>query len=495
MPPLDYDLIILGGSLAAREAAIAARMLQARVALVEPDGAEAALRQAWQHQALLQIGRLLEGRSRLAQMGLSECSSPPAWAAVRAWAETVVLDLAEGRSLSEVAAAGVDVVVGQGEFFRRPHLGVRAGERTLRSRTYLLAPAGRMTLPEAGRFAAGVEILANAQTPTDLWNPAISQLPGRIALWGQGAQAVELAQILHRLGSQVTLLLERKPKSVSHGEQPTPALRSQIADLDDDLRRLLLASLEAEGIAIYPADMLTHIHSHAGTVQLALPDGVRTVDCLLNAAEPVPNWDGLNLEAANIRLEANRLRVYPTLQTFNARIFACTSPSAARQQAQLAVWNAVFLPNRHLRPELLPIMIGTQPAIASIGLTEAEARDRHGTDVVVQTLPFKYNPKAQMQAAPTGLCKLIARRSGQLLGLHLAGLDADEMVAAAAIALQKHCRVRSLAQLPIASPSTAELLRQTAIAWQQQRLAQQPRLQDWLETWQDIRRFPSGRFL
>jgi Pyruvate/2-oxoglutarate dehydrogenase complex, dihydrolipoamide dehydrogenase (E3) component, and related enzymes len=154
MPPLDYDLIILGGSLAAREAAIAARMLRARVALVEPEGAEAALRQAWQYQALLQIGRLLEGRSRLAQMGLSEFSSPPAWSLVRRWAETVAVDLAEGRSLSEVAAAGVDVVVGQGEFFRRPHLGVRAGERTLRSRAYLLAPASQVLPLEAGHFVA-----------------------------------------------------------------------------------------------------------------------------------------------------------------------------------------------------------------------------------------------------------------------------------------------------------------------------------------------------
>ncbi|WP_448599846.1 FAD-dependent oxidoreductase [Thermoleptolyngbya sp.] len=493
MPPLDYDLIILGGSLAAREAAIAARMLRARVALVEPEGAEAALRQAWQYQALLQIGRLLEGRSRLAQMGLSESSSsssPPAWSLVRRWAETVAVDLAEGRSLSEVAAAGVDVVVGQGEFFRRPHLGVRAGERTLRSRAYLLAPASQVLPLEAGRFAAGVEILANAQTPADLWNPAISQLPERVALWGEGAQAVELAQILHRLGSQVTLLLERKTTAVNPSEPLTPALRSQIAELDADLHRLLLASLEAEGIAIYPADRLTQIHAHAGTVQLELPDGVRTVDCLLNAAEPRLDWDGLNLEAANIRPEADGLRVYPTLQTFNARIFACTSPRAARQQAQLAVQNAVFLPNRHLRLELLPFSIETQPAIASVGLTEAEARDRHGADVVVQTLPFKYNPKAQMQAAPTGLCKLIARRSGRVLGLHLAGLDAEEVVSAAAIALQNRCRVRSLAQLPVACPSTAELVRHTAIAWQQQRLAQQPRLQDWLEAWQDLRRFP-----
>ncbi|MFQ3617461.1 MAG: FAD-dependent oxidoreductase [Cyanobacteriota bacterium] len=488
MPPLDYDLIILGGSLAAREAAIAARMLQARVALVEPDGTEIALRQAWQHQALLQIGRLLEGRSRLAQMGLSAFSSPPAWAAVRQWAETVAADLAEGRSRSEVAAAGVDVVVGQGEFFRRPHLGVRAGERTLRSRAYLLAPASRVLPLAEGRFAAGAKILANAQTPADLWNPELPHLPRQIAVWGQGAQAVELAQTLHRLGSQVTLLLNLETASGNPSGSLTPALRNHIADLDADLRRLLLASLEAEGIAIYPADTLSQLQSHAGMVQLELPDGVRTVDCLLNAAEPVPDWSGLNLEAANLRLEADGLRVYPTLQTFNARIFACTSPSAARQQAQLAVQNAVFLPNRHLRPELLPTVIATQPAIASIGLTETAARDRHGADVVVQTLPFKSNPKAQMQAAPTGLCKLIARRNGRVLGLHLAGLDAEEVVSIAAIALQKRCRVRSLAQLPVASPSTAELLRQTAIAWQQQRLAQQPRLQDWLETWQDIRR-------
>ncbi|BAU43451.1 FAD-dependent oxidoreductase [Leptolyngbya sp. O-77] len=501
MPPLDYDLIILGGSLAAREAASAARALQARVALVEPDGAEAALRLETQHQALVQIGRLIEGRSRLAQMGLSAFSSPPAWAAVRQWAEVIATDLAEETSLSQVAAAGVDVVVGQGEFFRRPHLGVRAGERTLRSRAYLLAPGSRVLLPESGRFNAKVELKTLAQTSADLWNPALSHLPGRIAVWGDGAQAVELAQALHRLGSQVTLLLDLASNAVSHSGLPggrlTPASRSRIACLDADLRRLLLASLEADGIAIYPADTLTQVHSHAGTVKLALPDGAQTVDCLLNATEPVPDWDGLNLEAANIRLEADGLRVYPTLQTFNARIFACTSPRAARQQAQLAVRNAVFLPNRHLRPELLPMVIATQPAIASIGLTEAEARevasqrgrDRHGAEVVVQTLPFKLNPKASMQAAPTGFCKLIARRNGRILGLHLAGLDAEEALSTVAIALQEHCRVRSLAQLPIAaSPSTADILRQTAIAWQQQRLAQQPRLQDWLETWQEIRR-------
>lgn len=488
MPPLDYDLIILGGSLAGREAAIAARVLQARVALVELEEAEAALRLEWQHQALVQIGRLLEGRSQLAGMGLAEFSSPPEWAAVRRWVETVAANLAEGRSLSEVAAAGVDVVVGQGEFFRRPHLGVRAGERTLRSRAYLLAPGGSVPQPQSRSAFADANLAANTQTLTDFWNAGRTQLPQRIAIWGQGARAVELAQTLHRLGSEVTLLLDLETSSANQTGALASALRGDIARLDADLRRVLLALLEAEGIDIYPAYTLTQVSLQAGMARLVLPDGARTVDCLLNAAEPVPNWDGLNLEAANIRLEADGLRVYPTLQTFNARVFACTSPSAARQQAQLAVRNAVFLPNRHLRPDLLPTVIGTQPAIASIGLTEAEARDRHGADVVVQTLPLKHSPKAQMQAQTTGLCKLIARRSGRVLGVHLMAPDAEEVMSTAALALQENCRVRSLVELPAASPSTADILRQTAIAWQQQRLAQQPRLQDWLETWQEIRR-------
>ncbi|GAB4432073.1 MAG: mercury(II) reductase [Cyanobacteria bacterium J069] len=469
MPPLDYDLIILGGSLAAREAAIAARGFQARVALVEPAETEGVLQREWRHQALCQMGRRVEWRSPWGEV--KPLAEPPAWAAVCRWADTLATDLAITRSPAEVAAAGVDVILAQGEFFRRPHLGVRAGERTLRSRAYLLAPPSIVPMPTPFASSLSGKLAPVAQSLSDLWPPSGAELPSRIAVWGQGSAALELAQTLHQLGSTVTLLWE-----------------AEVQPLDADLSRLLFAALEAEGIDIYPAGALVSVSQSAGEIRLQFEQASVSVEALLNAADPVPNWDGLNLEAANIRLETDGLRVYPTLQAFNARIFACPNPRHARQQAQLALRNALFLPNRYLRPELLPMVIATQPPIASIGLTEAAARDRHGADVVVQTLSFKDNLKAQMQGTTPGLCKLVARRNGRLLGIHLAGLAAEEVLATAALALQENRRVRSLARLPCASVSVSEILRQTAIAWQQQRLAQQPRLQDWLETWQEIRR-------
>ena len=470
--PLDYDLLILGGMPIAREAAIAARALQARVALVEPLpqlGAWAGSEGLY-HQAFVQLGRNWQ---RL--LGVAEV---PAWATIWDWVSGSVAALEEGRSPAVLMARGIDVVVGKGAFERQPHLSAAVNGRSLRARAYLLARGFDWVIPT-------ILGLADLQplTPDSLWHVNWTVVPQRLIILGYSPAALELAQTFCRLGTQVTLITR---------DRLLPWAEPEAA-------QLLQAQLEADGVELLTRTQVIKA-GHSSTGKWIQTEFQRIeADEILVAAAQVLDVAEVNLAGAGVKSHhvlaadplpaASSITVRPNLRSTNPRIYVCQSPELpfARQAARVAVRNALFLPWTHLHLEQIPRFVLTDVALASVGLTEAQARHRYGDDAVVQSESFKGLAIAQMQGNTTGFCKLIARRNGDLLGIHLVGTQVEDVGAIATLALQTQQKVRALAELPATSPSRAEILSQTALAWQRQRLHQHP-WRDWLEDWHEGRR-------
>jgi pyruvate/2-oxoglutarate dehydrogenase complex dihydrolipoamide dehydrogenase (E3) component len=478
---VDYDLVILGGGSAARSAAIAASRLKARVALIEPEADSAQLTYYF-HHSLLQAGRVANQIRQAERFGLHPGLEPAIdLQDLRQRADALAQMQTEARSLSVLEALGVDVIVGQGEFFRRPHLGVAVKGRELRSRTYLIATGSRSTLPEIDGLQAasqGTAARIGYLTLEALARSTITTLPDHLVILGGEPSSIELAQTFARLGSRVTLIVRTR----------------RLLPLEDaEAAFLIQAHLEAEGMGVLTETSVSQVKEIEGQQWLQAGNQAFTADGILVAIGRQPQLESLNLEAAGVKWHSWGIPVNARLQTTNPRIYACgealggySLPHLAEAEAEIALKNALFYPIAKIDYSKIPWAMLTQPELARVGLTEAQAKQHYGNDVLVLRQFCKTLTQAQLQGESTGFCKLIVRRNGQILGAHLVGAEASEIIGAIALALQQNLSIQSLAQMGAIAPTWSEILQQTAAQWQHLRRSS---LQaDLLEGWFNLRR-------
>ncbi|MBD3882493.1 NAD(P)/FAD-dependent oxidoreductase [Phormidium tenue FACHB-886] len=469
--PVDYDLVILGGSAIARYAAARAAQTYARVALVEP-ASTPTLQFPSYRQTLIQTAAIAQQMRQASLWGLGDAAVSLNWQETIALAsgvsESLQVQGVAGQSLELLAAAGVDVVVGQGEFRSQP-LGLSVGGRVLRSRRYLLAPAAQPLIPAIEGLAS-----INYLTLETLWQQ--SELPDRLIILGGNPQGVELAQALNRLGVQVTWV---------SGDRLLP-------QEDPETVALLQIQLQTEGLHLLPQSQVQQVRQVGDSLEVITDRQRLSADAVLLATTPQLDLTLLNLAAIGVRWQPQGVAVDRQLRTRNKQVYACGEAlggyplfSLARYEAEVALHNALFLPTAKVNYRHTPIALFTQPECVRIGLTEAAAKQRFREAPVVLRQFSKTLAKAQLQNETTGFCKLIVRQNGEILGAQWVGAGASEGIGTIALAIQQRISVKAIAQLPILSPTAAELLQETAQQWQQQRLTQR---QGWLETWFSLRR-------
>lgn len=479
--PVDYDLVIVGGSAVARYAAAQAARLHARVALVEPELPPSS--DCYAH-SLLRVAKLMRQQQHADLWGLQWVDSKPAmidWQRSIDWAgavaETIEAAGVEGQSLNLLAALGVDVVVGQAAFQAQP-LGVTAAGRLLRARAYLLAPPTLPRLPD-------IEGLATVPylTLEKLWQRPT--LPDRLMILGSNPSAVELAQAFNRLGCQVTL--------VTHQSHLLPAA-------DPETVALLQSHLAAEGVRIHTATPVTQAKHLDGQIWVQAGDRALAADGLLIAAGHTLSLAGLNLETIGVKWHSEGIPVNRKLQTSHPRIYACgdglggySLPQVAQQEARIALNNALFYARAEVDYRSISWAVMTDPPLVQIGLTEPEAQQQllqqRGSHPVVLRQPYQGLLSAQLEAQTTGLGKLVLRQNGEILGASWLGVEADSAAAAIALAMQHRLKLGQLHALaPL--PATGAVILSALLNQWQHRQNQQRR--DALETWFSLRR--SGSF-
>ncbi|MBE9180664.1 NAD(P)/FAD-dependent oxidoreductase [Oculatella sp. LEGE 06141] len=481
---VDYDLVILGGSAIARYAAAKAVQFKARVALVEPDPemVSALDTDAFYAHSVNQMGRMAQHLRRANERGIqwdgvdpSQSSLSMQWPQGQTWTQLAAEVQAEARSLPLLAAQGVDVVLGQGEFSPRPSLTVEANGRSLHARSYLIATGSRPAIPAIEGLAA-VNYLTLASLSTANWQT----LPEKLIIIGAEPAGVELAQAFARLGSQVTLIINH----------------SQLLPCEDaEAAYLIQAQLEAEGIRVLTqtAVIQTKRLGHKTWVQAG--NQALEADAIVLATGHRPWVESLNLEGVGVKWHRRGIQVNRQLQTVHPRIYACGAvlggygfPQLARHEVDVALRNALFLPTRSVNYATVPWAVLTDPELARVGLTEAQARRNYGDEIMVLRYPFKALAKAQLRDETTGLCKLIVKPTGEILGAHLVGGDMSEFIGTIALAMQHTLSMDAIANLQTVSPSFSEVLSHAAADWQQQRRDRHPFWRDCLENWFNLRR-------
>ncbi len=468
---IDYDLVIIGGTTAGRYAALTATGFQARVALVEPFSNSQNLPNAGQDAIAfgLQYRQFLSESSRFAEQ-ISSQKFGVHWATtnsempielrfdgVTKWAEGVVSNLSEINSLGVLATRGVDVICGDGEFVLKPDLAFVVNGRKLRSLSYLLACPSFPAIPNIeGLLSVGYF------TSETVWQLAKQQkMPKSLAVIGADPSGVEVAQTFARLGVAVTLVVKG-----SHILPPE----------DREAASLVQAAMEAQGVRILTATEVTQARVIDGKKWIQAGDLAIEAEEIFLAAGRQPNFKSLNIEATGVKFNHQGLIVNNKLQTTNSRIYACGDvaggypfPHIANSEALVAVKNALFLPMFKIDYRGIPWAIFSQPQLARVGLTEAQAIRRFGDDVIVSREYFKNIEKAQMCGDLTGFCKIVARRNGEILGASIVGPQAAELIHVIALAVRQKMKVEAIAELPFISPTFSDISGKTAANWELQR--------------------------
>jgi mercuric reductase len=432
----SYDLAIVGSGSAAFAAAIRARDLGARVAMVEAGtiGGTCVNVGCVPSKAVLRASEVHYEAGHHGFAGITTRAGEPDLAAVVAQKDELVAALRQEKYADLVEAYGFDFIPGKARFTGPAELMV--DDRSLRADRVLIATgASPSTPPIPGLQQTGY---LTSTTALDL-----KELPRSLAVIGGNAIGLEIGQYFANLGSKVAIL-EVLPR-IAPFEEP---------DVSAGITRVL----EEEGMRVISGAQIERVARSDGKITIlgradGTPMTVR-VDQLLVATGRRANTDDLGLDAAGVQLDPRGLIVVDeTLRTTNPRIWAAGDCTPAPQfvyvaayEGALAVDNAIGGKSRTVDFRALPRVTFTRPQIASAGLTEEQAR-QEGYDVRVSTIPLDAIPRALVNRDTRGLFRLVAdAKTDQLLGAHLLAESAGEVILSAVYAIKFHLTIADLTE-------------------------------------------------
>lgn len=477
--PVEYDVVMIGGTEEGREGAIAAARMGARVALVEPAESTPSLIQSTQvRHGFIQASRIKADSTLAVHLGLATTSPMNAihWPTLKQWLQTVAELNATQLSPQVLAAQGIDIIQAEGRFRASPNWVFEVAGRQLASRAFLLAMGSTVSIPATFPPESSSHPYLTPDNLSDL-----EDWPQRLVVLGSTPTAIELAQAFSRLGSQVTLVMSAA--YLLPTEEP-------------EVAALLTAQLIADGITLIP-------HASVGSVQFTRTDVLIQVngqtlaaDRLLLAHPPQTQLDHLGLEGWGVSSSAQSgISVNRQLRTLHPQIYACSAllggnacGAIARHEIDVALHNALFLPRRSVNYREVPYAFETQPAIARVGLTEARAHHLYRGDITALTLPFHGVHQAQWLNQTTGFCKLVINRQGHILGAHWIGPAAQDMIQAMTLLIKARIPLDRLTQAPPLPNTVSDVLTQAAENWQSHRWHPGTWRRDWAENWFNWRR-------
>jgi pyruvate/2-oxoglutarate dehydrogenase complex dihydrolipoamide dehydrogenase (E3) component len=465
-----YDVIVVGGGAAGLVTAAGSAGIGARPALIERErlGGECLWNGCIPSKALLAAAKAAAHARSAGRFGVHAEVRVDFAEAVR-WVHGARDAIAPHDSPERFRGLGVEVVQGTARFVAPRTLAVEG--RTLTAKRVVIATGSRPAIPKL----AGLEGVPYFTNETIFES---TDQPGHLLVLGGGPIGLELAQAFVRLGSRVTVV----------AASPTVLPRE-----DDELAALLAARLAADGITILTSAMAMAVRRTTDGVALAI-DGAgngaareiqREIQGthLLVATGREARTETLDLGAGHVVIGDHGIEVDEHLRTSAEGVWACGDciggprfTHVADYQARLVIRNAFFPVKGKVDYRAVPWVTYTDPELAHVGLTEREARDRHGTAVRVFRRPFDDVDRAIADGETQGMVKLITRKNGELLGGHVLGAGAGQMIGEITLALKHKLGVNALASLVHPYPTTPEAIKQAAEGFNKARFAGAPRM-------------------
>ena len=351
--------------------------------------------------------------------------------------------------LDQYKASGAELIMGTGRFIAPKTIEVNLNDGGTRVLT------GDRVALNLGTHAAIPDIpgLAAAKPLTNVEALELDRLPDHLVVIGGGYVGLELAQAYRRFGSRVSII-ETGP---------------QLASRDDsDVAAALLEMLRDEGIAVHLESKVLGVQGRSGqtvSLQLRTPSGDQTIEGsdILVAAGRTPNTAGIGLEVAGVALDPRGyISVSDRLETSAPDVWAIGECAGSPQFTHVSeddfriIWDNLAGGDRTTRGRLIPYCMFTDPPLARVGLSEAEARHQ-GIAVRVAKLPIVAVLRSRTTSETRGFMKaLVAANSDRILGFIMFGADAGEVMAVVQTAILAGMPYTGLRDAIIAHPTMAE---------------------------------------
>jgi dihydrolipoamide dehydrogenase len=449
---MDVDVAVLGGGPGGYTAAIRAAQLGAKVACIEkePELGGTCLRvgciptKAWVQTAFA----LKEAEESFGKFGVKVGEPELDFGASNAWKAGVVKQMTSGVA-GLLKANGVEWVKGYGRFKDANTIAVEGGEDV----TFKSAIVATGSYP----LRPPIDGLDSPRCVDSTGLLAQEQVPGRLVVLGGGIIGCEFASIFGRFGSEVTIV---------------EMLDTLIPQEDADAAKELAKQFGKRGIQLHLGKQCTKVEDDGSQLTVHFGEGETVqADLMLVSVGRGPLVEDLGLEAAGVEFDRRTgVAADEHRRTSVPHIYAvgdCAGywqlAHTAFREGEVAAENACGH-DAIVDVRAVPRPIYTDPEIAGVGLTEAEAREQYGDDVAVGQFPWVANARAVMQDETVGWVKSIHEtRYGELLGLVMVGPHVTDMIEAGVVAIDAESTVETVADGVAPHPTLSEAIKEAGL--------------------------------
>ena len=447
----DVDLCIIGAGSAGLSMAAGAAMLDRNVLLFEGAemGGDCLNHGCVPSKAILKAGKIAQAHRSGEGFGIKPQDPIVDWGAVKAHISGVIATIAPHDSVERFEGLGATVITEYAKFVDENT--VESDTTRVRAKRFVISVGSRASAPPI----PGLDTIDYA-TNENIFS--LETFPDHLIVFGAGPIGLEMGQTFRRLGAEVTILDIAKPLGRNEPEHA----------------QVLVDALTEEGITFRVPAMTKEIRKTKSGVEVELDDGtVIKGSHVLVAAGRAPAVQGLNLESAGIKYDKRGIDVDDNLRTSNKKVYAAGDVAKGMGGlTHIAGFHAGQLfKNFFLLPQALnkgfstaktnrmPAAVYTEPELASIGLSEAEAREKFGDAIQVATFDFAGNDRGIAERSTKGGVKVIVGKKGVILGGSIVGAHAGEMIHMLSVAMTGKMKASSLAQIISPYPTRSEAVK------------------------------------
>lgn len=452
-----YDFIVIGGGSAGLVAAGGAALLGAKVALIEKHklGGDCLYTGCVPSKSFIRSARFAAEMRKAAGLGFEVQSSKFKDGKFSSITNRVqqIIGIIEHHDSPEVfEKMGVEVIFGNTNFISPDEMEIvlRNGEkRILQSKRFCISTGSRPFVPP-------IEGLKETGFITNEEVFRLTELPKNLVVLGAGAIGLELGQSFARLGSKVTIV-EMADRVLSKEDEAVSVLMEKI--LREEGLEILTKTKAVKASKNSDGKKIVTIERDGKTSEVF-------ADEILCAVGRQANVDNLGLEKANVRFDKKQIFTDEYLRTSNKKIFAAGDVTGhfqfthtADYEAQHVIQNAfLFYPlTKKVDFSVIPWATFTEPEVARVGLTEAEANAKFGEKVKVFRVEFTDNDRAQAESDTVGFAKIVTLKGKKILGASIVGAHAGELIHEFVLAMRHNLTLADLNKAIHVYPTFAKI--------------------------------------
>ena len=446
MNRIKTDICIIGGGSGGLSIAAGASQMGASVVLLEGHkmGGDCLNYGCVPSKALIASAKHAHEGTNNAKYGVEEVWPKVDYAAAKDHVHDVIATIAPVDSVERFEGLGVNVITEYGRFISKTE--VQAGDTIIEARRFVVATG-------SGPFVPPIDGLDGVTYYTNENIFDLRERPDHLIVIGGGPIGMEMAQAHRRLGSKVTVIEGAKAMGKD----------------DPEMAEVVLENLRAEGIEIIEEAQAEKISGSGGNIIVHTPKGDFTGTHLLMAVGRKVNLDKLDLEKGGVAFTRGGVKVGPDLRsTTNKKVYAVGDAAGGLQFTHVAGYHAgvvirsmLFgLPSKQ-RTDHIPWATYTDPELAQVGMTEAQAKKKYGGQLEVVRFPYHENDRAIAERKTKGLIKVMVVK-GKPVGASIAGAHAGELIGMWAMAIANKMKMSAIANTVLPYPTISEINKRAA---------------------------------